>query len=111
MARQYVEQLTDDLDGGKAEETVSFAIDGIEYEIDLSRQNAVNLRKGLDEYVAKGRRIGGRSKRGPSHGRAGIDKSQSRAIREWAKGQGMKVSERGRVSEEVTKAFEDAHHR
>jgi len=111
VAQRVITELVDDLDGGKAEETISFAIDGVEYEIDLSKQNARNLRKGLDDYVSKGRRIGGRSKRGSATGPTRTDRSQLRDMREWAKGQGMKVSDRGRVSQEVSRAFENAHKR
>jgi len=111
MAQRVVTELVDDLDGGKAEETVNFAIDGVEYEIDLSKQNASNLRKGLNDYVSKGRRIGGRSKRGTASGPSSTDRSQIQAMREWAKGRGMKVSDRGRVSREVSAAFENAHKR
>src|SRR5664279_3833487 len=55
--------LTDDLDGGDAEETVQFAIDGVSYEIDLSASNAEALRDALAAYVASARRVGGRSVR------------------------------------------------
>ena len=107
--QRVITELVDDLDGTKADETVSFTIDGVEYEIDLSKQNAVNLRKSLEEYASKGRRNSGRSKRGPAKGRAGVDKSQSKAMREWAQSHGMKVSARGRISEEVAQAFADSH--
>ena len=53
--QKVITELVDDIDGSKAEETVSFALDGVEYEIDLSKQNAGNLRKGLDEYVSRRR--------------------------------------------------------
>ena len=109
--QRVITELVDDLDGTKADETVSFTIDGVEYEIDLSQQNAGNLRRSLAEYASKGRRTSGRSKRGPAKGRAGVDKSQSKAMREWAQSHGMKVSARGRISEEVAQAFADSHKR
>jgi hypothetical protein len=107
--QRVITELVDDIDGSKAEETVSFALDGVEYEIDLSKQNASNLRKGLDEYVTKGRRTGGRAKRGPAKGRPGADQAQTGAIREWAQAHGLKVSGRGRISAEVAQAYRDAH--
>jgi hypothetical protein len=109
--QRVITQLVDDIDGSTAAETVNFAIDGVEYEIDLSKQNASNLRKGLDEYVSKGRRAGGRVQRGPAKGRPGADKSQTRLIRDWAQTHGLKVSTRGRISEEVSQAYQDAHKR
>jgi hypothetical protein len=108
--QRVITELVDDLDGTKADETVSFTIDGVEYEIDLSKQNAGNLRRSLEEYASKGRRTSGRSKRGPAKGR-GVDKSQSKAMREWAQSHGMTVSARGRISEEVAQAFADSHRR
>ena len=45
MAQQVQVVLVDDLDGGKAAETVSFALDGVSYEIDLSAKNAAKLRE------------------------------------------------------------------
>ena len=107
--QKVITELVDDVDGSKAEETVSFALDGVEYEIDLSQQNASNLRKGLDEYVSKARRTGGRAKRGSSKGRPGADKANAGAIRDWAQAQGLKVSGRGRISAEVAQAYRDAH--
>jgi len=109
--QKVITELVDDVDGSKAEETVTFAIDGVEYEIDLSKQNANNLRKGLDEYVTHGRRSGGRAARGPAKGRPGTDKSQAKVIRDWAQTHGLKVSGRGRISEEVSQAYQDAHQR
>ena len=107
--QKVITELVDDIDGSTAEETVSFALDGVEYEIDLSPQNASNLRKGLDEYVSKGRRTGGRAKRAPAKGRPGADKADTGAIRVWAQAHGLKVSGRGRISAEVVKAYRSAH--
>ena len=111
MAQRVVTELVDDVDGTIAEETVSFAVDGVEWEIDLSKANAGKLRRDLGGYVTKARRTGGRSKRGSARGRAGVDKSQTGAIREWALSQGLAVSSRGRISAEVAQAFEDSHKR
>src|SRR4051812_17738092 len=108
--QKVITELVDDIDGTKADETVNFALDGVSYEVDLSKQNASNLRKGLEEYVTKGRRIGGRAKRGLANGLSGAaDKSQTSAIRSWAKSHGLKVSSRGRIPEEVSQAYHDAH--
>lgn len=55
MAQTVIVKLTDDLEGGDAEETVVFALDGRTYEIDLNSKNAAALRKDLDKYVSKAR--------------------------------------------------------
>ena len=59
MARKTIVELTDDLDGKKAAETVSFALDGRPMEIDLSSANAAKLRKALEPYIEAGRRVRG----------------------------------------------------
>ncbi|MFG3555992.1 Lsr2 family protein [Micromonospora sp. NPDC047557] len=112
MARKVITVLTDDLDGGKADRTVEFSLDGVAYTIDVSDENAGVLRKALDPYINAGRRIG----RGPAEnartvrrpGRpsgAGMDREQNRAIREWAVKNGYKISERGRIPVEVVEAY------
>jgi hypothetical protein len=63
MAQRIVTELTDDTDGKPADETVTFGLDGREYEIDLTKKNAAALRKAFDVYVKNGRRIGGRRAR------------------------------------------------
>lgn len=60
MARKVQILLEDDLDGSVADETVSFALDGTSYEIDLSKPNALRLREALAPYVAAGRTVAAR---------------------------------------------------
>ncbi|HEX8510001.1 MAG TPA: Lsr2 family protein [Propionibacteriaceae bacterium] len=109
--RKLVTQLVDDLDGGEADETVSFALDGRSYEIDLSRENATLLRKALDEYVAHARKLGEppRAKKPPLHAPSHRDPSQTRAIRDWAHRNGHAISARGRIPRPVVTAYEAAH--
>ena len=61
MAQKVQVLLVDDLDGGEADETVTFALDGKTYEIDLTTANADKLRGLLDPYTKGGRRTGGRA--------------------------------------------------
>ncbi len=96
-------KLLDDLDGGKAAETVTFGVDGVGYEIDLSVKNARALRKALAEFVTAGRQIKAQAQasvaRSGSRGKAaGPDAA---VIRQWANEAGVPVSVRGRVSAEV----------
>ena len=112
MVQRTILVLEDDLDGGDAVETVSFALDGVSYDIDLNDSNAAKLRDSLAVWIGHARRTGGRSRTGSSANgaRRGRGKrSQGADIRAWAQGQGMKVSERGRVSKEVVEAYEAAH--
>jgi Lsr2 len=105
MAQQVKVILVDDTDGGPAEETVTFGLDGAEYEIDLSAKNASNLRDALAPWTANARKTGGRRRRGARSSSA----SSSSDIRAWALANGHQVSSRGRVSAEVREAYEKAH--
>jgi hypothetical protein len=113
MAQKHIVQLIDDLDGGPATETVNFALDGATYEIDLSDKNAARLRDALAQYVGNARRAsrGGRSAAGGS-GRRTIsrgDREQTQAIREWARKNGHKVGEKGRIPASVLQAYHAKH--
>src|SRR5919198_37987 len=101
MAQRVQVVLEDDLDGGKADETVTFGLDGTTYEIDLSKKNAAKLRDALSGYVGSARRVSGR-RGGAGRGRGrGRSASDSADIRAWAKENGYEVSERGRIPAEV----------
>jgi hypothetical protein len=111
MAQKVQVVLIDDIDGGEAAETVTFGLDGATYEIDLSNGNAAQLRNALAHWVGNARRVSGRSSR-PTGRRGGGSSSSSTdttAIRSWAKENGYKVSERGRISAEVQEAYAAAH--
>ena len=101
--------LTDDLDKtSEAAETITFGLDGVTYEIDLSEANAAALRSALAPYTEVARRIGGgRAK--PGSRKRGASASDATEVRAWAKAKGMKVSERGRVPADVREAYEAAH--
>jgi hypothetical protein len=111
MAARTVVHLIDDVDGGKADETVSFSLDGVDYAIDLSHGNADGLRKVLAEFVEAGRRVSGRAARGTARTqvRPGGDRAQNQAIREWARRNGHQVSERGRIPAELISQFQAAN--
>jgi hypothetical protein len=114
MAQKVVVQLVDDLDGTPIEHgagsTVTFAVDGTSYEIDLSDRNASAFRDALAPYLKAGRRVGGRRNASRSSGSAGsAAASEAAAMREWAHAQGMKVSQRGRVGADVAEAYRASH--
>lgn len=100
MAQKVQVVLVDDIDGGDAAETVSFSLDGVGYEIDLSTANAADLRAAVAPWISAGRRVSGR--RSASRGRGASDAGK---IREWAKANGYAVSERGRVSATIREAY------
>ncbi|MET8871953.1 histone-like nucleoid-structuring protein Lsr2 [Nocardia sp. NPDC004278] len=110
MARKVVVTLVDDYDGkSPAEETVAFALDGVEYQIDLSTDNASQLRGVFDNWTLNARRTG-RAPRGRGlASRSANDRARTAAIRDWARKKGLTVSARGRISAEVANAYEKAN--
>ncbi|HET7901613.1 MAG TPA: Lsr2 family protein [Candidatus Nanopelagicales bacterium] len=116
MAQKVQVVLVDDLDGGHADETVTFSLDGVAYEIDLSHDNAAALRDTMATYVAHARRLGSAGRRagtGRSRAKAGgsgsADGPSPAVVREWAKSQGIAVNERGRISADLQAKFQAAH--
>jgi hypothetical protein len=116
MARKIVHQLVDDLDGTVLEpgegETVLFSLDGIAYEIDVTDENAAELRQAFTKYVDAARRVSGGSSAGARAGRGrrrSAPSNNTSEVREWAKANGHEVSERGRISASVQEAYDAAH--
>ncbi len=112
MAQKVQVLLVDDIDGGTADETVTFGLDGVSYEIDLTSAHAGELRDAFAQWVGHARKVGGRagSAKGaaPARGRRSSS-GDAQAIREWAKEHGHHVSERGRISAEVKAAYDASH--
>lgn len=109
MAQRVQIILEDDIDGGPADETVTFGLDGVTYEIDLNEKNASALRDALARYTGNARRAGGRRATGRrATGRKSAAKSNSFEVREWARANGHSVSDRGRISADVMAAYEKA---
>jgi hypothetical protein len=110
MARKVEVQLIDDLDGSQAEESITFALDGIAYEIDLSKKNATKFRKNLEPFVSAAQKLGRvpshRVSAGRSRSPAKTDRAENQAIREWAQRKGLEVSPRGRISRAVMEEYE-----
>jgi hypothetical protein len=100
MSSKVLVVLEDDLDGSKASETVTFAIDGTQYEIDLNDQNAQALRSALARKVG-GRRSGRKSTNGSSN----VD---LKAVRAWAASNGVELSSRGRIPQAVLDQYRAA---
>lgn len=107
MAQKTIVLVEDDLSGGAADESVTFALDGVSYEIDLSEANARSLRDVLASYIAAGRRVGG-TRRVGRNAAARTDKEQLDAMRRWARQNGYEVSSRGRISNVIRDAYNAA---
>ena len=99
MAQQTMVTRTDDIDGSRNAEPVSFGLDGKVYEIDLGRKNAAALRKALGEFIPAARRV-----------RAGA--KSAKATRHTAPSavdaKGISVSARGRVPSDVVEKYHAA---
>ncbi|MER7073349.1 Lsr2 family protein [Terrabacter sp. NPDC000476] len=111
MAQRVEVVLIDDIDGGNASETVTFGLDGVTYEIDLSDKNAAKLRDDLATWTGHARRAGSGSAKGAGSRRrsSGPKRGDLAAVREWARANGHDVSDRGRISSEVQAAYDKAH--
>jgi hypothetical protein len=105
VAQQVNVMLVDDIDGSAASETVVFALDGRQYQIDLSEKHAQDLREAMAAFVAAARRGAGRRSSAPAVARPATDRGKMTAIREWAKANGQSISDRGRISKAVMEAY------
>jgi hypothetical protein len=103
MATKVLTTLQDDIDGSDATETVRFALDGVEWEIDLSERNANRLRNSLSDFIAHGRKVGGKRRKSTSSGQ-----TDTQAIRKWAEATGIEVSARGRIPTEIVERYRSA---
>lgn len=109
MAQKTQVILVDDVDGSEATQTITFALDGVSYEIDLNDEHAAALRGSLEEWTTKARRTAGRRSSGRRRSAGAASSGETQRIREWAREQGLEVSDRGRISAEVREAYEAAH--
>jgi hypothetical protein len=111
MAQIYQVLLVCDVhdDETPGTETITFGLDGTNYEIDTCATHATELREAFSRYVAAGRRAsrgsGGSGRRRRGRSASGIDPA---AIRAWARANNVKVSERGRISSDVVERYNAA---
>lgn len=113
MATETTTRLLDDLDGGSAERSVTFAFEGKQYKLDLSKKNIASFEKALKPYIAAAEEVTASRRMSSSKGRhprksTGRARTDLAAVREWARANGFEVSERGRISAEVMEAYEAA---
>jgi len=114
MAKKTTTQLVDDLDGTVLDEdgtTVSFSVDGVDYEIDLGADHADELREAFAPFIAAGRKAAG-GRRGPAprpskKAATSGDAAERSEARAWLRDNGHKVGDRGRISAELMALFRD----
>lgn len=109
MAKKTVVLLEDDIDGSEATETLSFALDGMEYEIDLNDGHANELREALARFTSAGRRVAGGRGRPAGRTRSSHGGPDAKAVRLWAAERGIQVNTRGRIQADVMEKYEAAH--
>lgn len=109
MAKKTVVLLEDDIDGSEAKETISFALDGSEYEIDLNEGHAIELREALIRFTNAGRKVPGGRSRPTARTKSSHGGPDAKAVRMWAVENGMVVNTRGRIQAEVVEKYEAAH--
>jgi hypothetical protein len=111
MAKRVIHELVDDINGQPADESITFGLDGVQYEIDLTSKNAAKLRDALAPFVAAGTKLGratigaGRSRDGRGRSPARSDREVNQAIRDWAKSHNIDVSDRGRIKQEIVDRY------
>ena len=103
MATRVLTTLQDDIDGSAAVETIRFALDGVEWEIDLSERNANRLRNSLSDFIAHGRKVGGKRRR-----HAPSSQVDTKVVRKWAQANGIELNKRGRIPIEVMERYRAA---
>ena len=110
MVQRVITERFDDLDGSPAVETVRFGYAGREYEIDLNEEHAAVLDEALAPYVEHARRADGvKPRRARQAGGERRGPAELRAIRQWAREQGLQVSDRGRIAADIVAKYDAAH--
>lgn len=106
MARKQITIVVDDLTGEESVDAkaVTFALEGVTYEIDLSEDNARRLAAALAPYIAVARKTSSRTR--AARGRSSSNASE---IREWAISEGIDVPQRGRIPASLVEQYEAAH--
>ena len=112
VAQKITTLFIDDIDGGAAEGTVRFALDGTEYEIDLNARHSDELRSALGKYVTHARKVGGAARRtgriAGRAGRGGGSALNTTEIRNWARENGYDIKDRGRVPADLVAKYQAA---
>lgn len=110
MAQKVVTIYTDDLSGTESDEvsTHAFALNGVNYEIDLTPENYDKLDAALRPFIDKARKVG-RTKGAGRVRKDAADGPSAEEVRAWARANGHEVNDRGRVPKDIREAFDVAH--
>lgn len=106
MAQRTQVLYVDDLDGSEAEGTIRFGYGGTDYEIDLNKEHADQLAEAIAPFIAAGRKVSSARRSGR---RSPGSRQDTSDVRAWARSQGLKVSERGRIPSDVLARYEASH--
>jgi len=115
MAQKVITEFIDDIDGSAAERTFTFAVDGTNYEIDLSADNIAEFKSVIGGFIESARKIkgsknsDGRRVRSTAAAGGRQSREQIQAVREWARQHGHTISNRGRIPASIQQAFDQAH--
>lgn len=111
MAQKVTVHMVDDFDGGEAVETVRFGLDNVNYEVDLSEENAALLRDAIAPWIKAGRRDTTTRKPRRAYRSTGspMEGLDGNAVRSWAREHGHTVSDRGRVAAQIVDEYRQAH--
>lgn len=116
MAIRTIEIFEDDFDGSPAAETITYALGGQIFEIDLNKANGEKFKRALAPFIARSRRAGTVPPQWQYSRRAVPDRNESaakgaieerRAARAWAKKMGIKVADHGSIKFEILQAYRD----
>lgn len=108
VAQKQILILEDDIQGGVASETLRFAFDGTEYEIDLNHKNAAKMRQAITFYVDHARKVSPNGRRPSGRGRTSSVGIDNPAVRAWAASNGVALSTRGRIPASVIEQYRAA---
>ncbi|HTR94219.1 MAG TPA: Lsr2 family protein [Trebonia sp.] len=108
MAQKIQTLYIDDIDGGAAEGTVRFGLDGTEFEIDLNARHSSELRKALEMYIVHARKVGSAARRARGNRRNSAGSIDTARAREWARKNGYDIKERGRIPADIVAKYEAA---
>jgi hypothetical protein len=115
VVQRVITEFIDDIDGSPAERTFTFAVDGTNYEIDLSAQNIAEFKSAIGGFIESARKVNnsrsnnGRRARGARASGGRQSREQTRAVRQWARQHGHNIGNRGRIPASIQQAFDQAH--
>lgn len=111
MARREITQYFDDLDNSPLTDnevnSIRFSVDGNHYILDLSEKNAAAFRSAMEPWITAAHPAPA-STPARSASRQTSSAKRSRAIREWAREEGIEVSDRGKIPARVVEAYNEA---